>query len=471
MKTFAGREGIIHQSSMAIAALIVAALLSSAAHLSAKPRLPVLPWPGGGIGALFHENFDQPCRMPTNQVVDTSIWAESWTGWCLDRTGPAPLAPWAVPMVATNGRPIIDSARGAVRFWYQPAWNGTSTGLGTGPGTPATLLALVVTNGATSATWWELTITSDGNNVQLLCPQSGTPSVCLSAPVAFQAGAWTLLTLCYSETNSAMFVNDQLAVSGSGLPALPAVLEPIASLTIGSALDGQSPAAGQIEEFATFTGRNRFRQMTGQEFGLSPAWDIERYYGYLAPIAELGPISDAELAAREQARAQRMAALQASRIASPMQNGPGDGPQPDSFLCGTNYMHDVWLTNIVVWSNAESGWTTSLSIGGGTNGALYDLFCTTNLSGASITNLPWVWVTNGYACDTIVLTNQPAAAAFYILGTPQDTDNDQLTDAFELLVSHSDPTLSSTRGDGIDDRTAYLCCAKLILRAKAFGIG
>ena len=337
-------------SSVVRVILVGAGVLLPAANLLAKARSPGPPWPGSPT--TVHLSFDQPRLMPTNQVPDPSIWAESWSGWCLDRTGPAPLTPWVMPMVATNGRPIIDGARGAVRLWYRPAWNGASTGLGAGPGSPATLLAMVTTNGNTSAPWWELVITSDGNNVQLICPESGTPAVCLSAPVAFQAGTWIMFTVCYTETNSAIFVNDQLAVSGAGLPSLPDLLAPFTSLTIGSAFDGQSPAAGQIDELAAFSGRNHFRQIPGYEFGLNPAWDIERYYGYLAPIAALGPITPEE----EAARLERVAAMRAARLSSRQGTGYGMeaefGPlnllQASSYAPGT-----LWLEITGADSNAN----------------------------------------------------------------------------------------------------------------------
>ena len=99
--------------------------------------------------------------------------------------------------------------------------------------------------------------------------------------------------------------------------------------------------------------------------------------------------------------------------------------------------------------------TRPLTIGGGTNGAVYDVFRTTAIGADSLTNWPWVWLTNAYACDTVTVSNEPDGA-FYILGTPLDSDSDGLTDAFELLISHSDPTTGYTRGDGISDLTAYL---------------
>ena len=56
---------------------IVSAILAlCAANLSANPRPPSTPWPGSS--PLLHLSFDLPSQMPTNQVPDPSIWAESW---------------------------------------------------------------------------------------------------------------------------------------------------------------------------------------------------------------------------------------------------------------------------------------------------------------------------------------------------------------------------------------------------------
>ena len=50
----------------------------------AKPRLPAPPWPE--IGNLFCESFDQPYSFPTNQTIDSAVWAESWSGYSLVRS-------------------------------------------------------------------------------------------------------------------------------------------------------------------------------------------------------------------------------------------------------------------------------------------------------------------------------------------------------------------------------------------------
>jgi hypothetical protein len=43
-----------------------------------------------------------------------------------------------------------------------------------------------------------------------------------------------------------------------------------------------------------------------------------------------------------------------------------------------------------------------------------------------------------------------------MLGTPLDSDGDGLTDAYERLVSHTDPNNPDTAGDGIADSDKVL---------------
>ncbi|PWU13492.1 MAG: hypothetical protein C5B50_19225 [Verrucomicrobia bacterium] len=160
-------------------------------------------------------------------------------------------------------------------------------------------MTLISTNGDSISTWWTLSVTADRSQVQLECATGNGPALCLTAQVPLQQGAWTLLTFCYSETNSAIFANDQLVASGGGLPSVPAALAPSTGLVIGSTLDGQ-PADGQFDEFAAFC-RTIYPRGHTNPWGLDPAWDISIYYSDYAPIAALGPIGSgtgASLASR-----------------------------------------------------------------------------------------------------------------------------------------------------------------------------
>ncbi len=60
----------------------------------------------------------------------------------------------------------------------------------------------------------------------------------------------------------------------------------------------------------TFSGGNRVRPTAENPFGLNPAFDIEKSWAYLAPIASLGPIPDATPGFGLQARASRMTLAQ-----------------------------------------------------------------------------------------------------------------------------------------------------------------
>jgi hypothetical protein len=62
-----------------------------------------------------------------------------------------------------------------------------------------------------------------------------------------------------------------------------------------------------------------------------------------------------------------------------------------------------------------------------------------------------VWLERGPSCSTYQYTNQPTNQTFYILGTSLDTDFDGLTDAYEKLVSKTNPANPDTDGDGLLD--------------------
>ena len=410
------------------------------ATVLAAPRLPYPPLPEWGL--LYRESFDQPFWVSSGQWADPTVWVESWSGYALNRSSQQPaVTPWAVPMLATNGNWNIDPQRGALRMWYQP-----DTGLRSG--NPATLLTLATSApNSTAAAWWSLVVSADGQSVALTCEGVNGPSTCLSAPVTFEAGAWYLLTLAYTETNSVLFLNDQPIAAGYGLPTVPAQAAPLTGLAIGSRLSGDLVACGQIDEFAAFTSQ---AQSPDDGWVFDPNWSVAHYYAAYSSHAALGPVSDAELAAQEQDQGQPMAANLAGGMLAAIDDNSFNLPalDPSSGCCGTNSAYDVWVANIVVWPGDQGGWNTALGIGGGTNGALYDVFRTTAISADSITNWPWVWLTNAYACDTVTLTNEPDGA-FYILGTPLDSNADGIPDAYAALIH--DGLGPDSNGNGVPD--------------------
>ena len=117
----------------------------------------------------------------------------------------------------------------------------------------------------------------------------------------------------------------------------------------------------------------------------------------------------------------------------------------------------VYIAEVACCLDTNLGWTVSLGIAGGTNDVPVDIFMTPGLGVDSATNWPFFYLGQGYTCNTYTFTNQPDQSAFYMLGDATvDPDGDGLGTAFELLISHSDPNNQFTRGDGIDDKTAWL---------------
>jgi len=134
----------------------------------------------------------------------------------------------------------------------------------------------------------------------------------------------------------------------------------------------------------------------------------------------------------------------------PGEGGGGESTNnvPPAYSYTTN---DLWLEITGVTNEAAD-----FVIHTPQTNSIYDLFSTTNLvasvPGLNLTN--WIWLLRSAAGETnLVLTNLPVTQveSYYRLGTMQDSDADGLTDAYELLVSHTDPNDPDTDGDGLSD--------------------
>jgi hypothetical protein len=119
---------------------------------------------------------------------------------------------------------------------------------------------------------------------------------------------------------------------------------------------------------------------------------------------------------------------------------------------GTN-AYNVWITNVVAsvtGSGTNAIMNVTFTIEGGSNGIPYDVFANSQLSFGT-NGAPWSWMGQGYQWNTYTITNIPGPTCFLILGTPQDSDGNGLTDAYELLVSKTNPYVDDQDGAGISD--------------------
>ena len=110
--------------------------------------------------------------------------------------------------------------------------------------------------------------------------------------------------------------------------------------------------------------------------------------------------------------------------------------------------NDLYLV-IAGTTNTGTSMTAFLMIHppAGTNDGVYDLFATTNLAPSA-----WQWILRCNPGQTnLTVTGLAYPNEFFILGLTNDTDGDGLSDAYELLVSHTDPNNAYSNPDGILD--------------------
>jgi hypothetical protein len=429
--------------------LVAAALLTFAASVSANPRspLPLMPefaWP------LFHETFDEVYDVysyaATNAQVTIGYYTlvESWSGYALQRSGDS-VTPFYVP-AADSGQTNINCSQGTIRFWFEPTtWSSMTQTNGAGPGAVATLLELDAIGKNESANIWTLTINPAGTALSLVAQSDDNPALLLQTEISWQANQSHLIVLDYGPKETALFIDGQLVAQGAGTLAVPPQL---AALFVGSSLTGKSVAGGDFDELFCFGA-----PLATRFYHPLTATDLLFYYNVYAGNAALGPVSAEEIAAR----AERIAARKAQRAALSALSLDGGGMETmaargtygalSASDCVTNV--PVYMTN--AWAGFETNGTMTVTfdVVGGTNGLIYDVFGTTNLAGNQ-----WFWLTNSPTCNTVVLPGQNPVLNFYILGTPQDSDGDGLTDAYERLVSHTDPNvfnIVSSDGYGTPD--------------------
>jgi hypothetical protein len=119
----------------------------------------------------------------------------------------------------------------------------------------------------------------------------------------------------------------------------------------------------------------------------------------------------------------------------------------NSVSCSNNT--SIWITNITAAVISNLTVNVTFTIAGGADDVLYDVYANSVLDFS--TNRPWSWMGQGSHCIVYTLTNLPLSAAFLVLGTPLDSDQDGLTDAYERLVSKTNPSVWDSDGDGLGD--------------------
>jgi hypothetical protein len=324
----------------------------------------------------------------------------------------------------SDGTNNLDVTNGSVMFWFSPNWASTSLG-GSGPGGPYG--ALIETGTYTSNAsigWWSLYFDSNAANIYFSAQTgSGLQTNYLSAPIAWTNGEVHLIALNYTATNSQLFLDGTNAASGPGVTIYPDNTVLINGFWIGSASNGIAQCHGAISSVSTYN----YPLDTNTINATYALTSI--FYGAMSDIAQ---------APSEPAYTPTFEAVTGPGYLTLVSSNSG---------CGNN--SNVWITNVMA-TVGTNGVNLTFTIAGGSNGLPYDVFATPALT-QPITNGIWTWMGQGYQCCTYTIPGLTNGAVFLLLGTPLDSDADGLTDAYERLVSHTNPYVADTSGDGMLD--------------------
>ena len=350
----------------------------------------------------------------------------------LDSTNPAWLQ---FNVIENDGTTNLTVDVGSVIFWFAPDWSGTNEG-GTGPGEWGRLLEAGSYTPDSSYGWWSIYVDDGGNYIYFSAQTndgSGITCTYLSAPIDWTTNYWHFIALTYSATNTALYLDGELMTNGPPLTVFPGPDVLANGFYIGSDSNGVLQARGMFCELAAYNCQLD-AGMVGDIFNqgysslaINP-WNIP-YMDNLVS-APFNPSTNA--------------------VTPDVITGPGYLQWVGSASACVTNVNSVWITNMTATAAGDGTINVTFTIQGGQDGYAYDVFGTGALQ-SPLTNAVWSWLGQGYHCNTYTLTNISNANAFFILGTPLDSDSDGLTEAYELLVSHTDPHNAYSNLDGLLD--------------------
>ena len=336
-------------------------------------------------------------------------------------------------IVETSGATNLQiESEGSLMFWFFPNWASSSntTETGYGPGVAGRFIEVGATN--SPAGWWSLFVDTGGNNLYFSAQDgAGNFTNYLTGPIIFSSNTWHLVALSWTSTNTSLYVDGQWVINGPGLSVLPPAGTLTNGFTIGSDLaTGTNQMRGAMNDLITFNYAIETNQVEtewvlgGAFYGMNPNLVGNFANAPSSPGTEVGFYNVVTGSGYLQ--------LLYTNEFSGCTNGTG-----------------VAIVFPEVWGVPGSN-NMSFMVEGGNPSWPYDVFAIGSLPNPK-TNGTWTRMGQAYPCYTNVIYGFTNQTIYLMLGTPQDTDGDGLTDAYKLLVSHSSLTQFDTLGDGIPD--------------------
>jgi len=386
---------------------VIVLLLAWAKAAVARPRPPAAP-PPEFARLLWHEGFDRAysggIRDAQFSIADYGVLNESWSGYSLQRSGKA--SAFIVPAVSKS-RTKVGCDTGAIRFWFRPYWDSVG-----GPGVEGRLLTLVSLADKEPFEAWSLQVSTDGSAIYLLANRTAGAEFVLKADVAFQAGQWNLVSLNYALKGTALFINGRVVAEGA---ALSSVDPKSTVLVVGSSLAGNDTPEAEFDEISAFAA-----PLSGDA--------VAAYYDLVSPIAALGPVT------AEEQQASRLASTQFAADQKASGSGQRMSVLENPATCESE---------LAISADASS---VTVTIQNADNSKTYEIYRTLELLGTPTQDSDWRFMARGTAGQSFTFRNPGRGQGFFVAVCQQDSDNDGLSDAFETLISKTDPEDPETYG-------------------------
>ena len=234
-------------------AIVVAGILFSLdSFAQIMPPMPTTP-PGRLLNLW---EFDTNSWQGAWHVLPISFTnvdqVEDWSGTALqvDSTNAAWLQ---YHIVENNNRTNLICAKGTVQFWFLPNWSSNDTNQnGTGPGVYGRFIDVGTWTNDASLGWWSLYLNSEGTSITFSSQNDGQGTNYLSVPISWDSATWHLISLTYSTTNTALYIDGQLAASGDGVLYLPNASVLTNGFFVGSDKTGIDQIHGQMDILAIY---------------------------------------------------------------------------------------------------------------------------------------------------------------------------------------------------------------------------
>ena len=382
-----------------------------------------------------HTNWNSDQGYPPISFTNLNF---SWLGDGMSLVVDTNLPAWLnfnVIEPSTGATNLVLDAPGSVTFWYAPAdWSSTNTG-GAGSGQWTQLIDVGEWAPDASYGYWGLSIDPAGANLWFVAQDGVGDTYSLSAPISWTTNYFHFVCLTYSSTNVSLYLDGLLQTNDpGGLSIWPGPEAISGGICFGSDTNGLMQAGGSFNNVKAFSYPLAARDVQA-------IFDVNYNYYIVDPY--------------------NMAMM--TFVSAP--SNPSTSPDTPNVITGqgdlliliTNVSpcisastNQVWFTNVTATTAGDGTMGIIFTIEGGLPNVPYDVFANSVFSFGT-NGVPWAWMGQGYQCNTYMLTNMPTTACFLVLGTPQDTDGDGLTDAYELLVSKTDPHNANSNLDGILD--------------------